>query len=174
MCVRIAVHSPLSLICVCVCALLMLCQSGPQPLTPLRCVCSCVCVSSYAVPFVSFSCLLPWHLPSQFIYFCLFLFSVFVIVAFCFWFCLFICWICVSFSRFALDYEINLWPFHKRVFLHTPHKDTHTHTPTRIHTCVCVQYISTYSVFMLVDFLRPAALYMRAAMRFDRNWHKRT
>lgn len=80
-----------------VCVLLMLCQSGPQPLTPLRCVCSCVCVSSYAVPFVSFSCLLPWHLPSQFIYFCLFLFSVFVIVAFAFDFvCLSVEFVCRS------------------------------------------------------------------------------
>lgn len=168
----------------CMCVLPVLCQSGPQPLTPPRCVCACVCLVMLCP--LSRSCLLPWHLPSQFIYFCLFLFSVFSYrFFFCFLFLLllpfafdFVC-LSVEFvcrSRFALDYEKNVWPFHKRVFLHTPHTDTHTltHTPTRIHTCVCVQYISTYSVFMLVDFLRPAALYMRAAMRFDRNWHKRT
>lgn len=142
--------------CVCLRVLLMLCQSGPQPLTPSRCVCACVCLVMLCP--LSRSCLLPWHLPSQFIYFCLFLFSVFLyrfFFVFCFLLLLpfafdFVC-LSVEFvcrSRFALDYEKNLWPFHKRVFLHTPHTDTHTHSHTHTYMCLCSVYINLFCFYV--------------------------
>lgn len=165
----------------CMCVLLVLCQSGPQPLNPRMCVCACVCLVMLCP--LSRSCLLPWHLPSQFIYFCLFLFSVFLyrfFFVFCFCYC---CLLLLILFVYLLNLCVvlalplttrKIYDHFTNVFFYTHPTQTHTHTSTRIHTCVCVQYISTYSVFMLVDFLRPAALYMRAAMRFDRNWHKRT
>lgn len=103
--------------CVCVCDPYVV-SVWSSTLDPSMCSYVCVCVCLVMLCPLSRSCLLPWHLPSQFIYFCLFLFSVsfcyfifsfsvfvfFVIVAFAFDFvCLSVEFVCRL--RFALDYE---------------------------------------------------------------------